>query len=36
MDKHLGRITWSGRQRHLGGSGTCEGTPPEEKKKKKS
>ena len=25
MEKSLGGLTWSGRKRHLGGSGTCEG-----------
>ena len=25
MDKNLGGIIWSGRKKHLGGSGTCEG-----------
>ena len=32
MDTNLGRITWSGRNRHVGGSGTCKGTPHEERK----
>ena len=32
--KNLGRITWSGRKRHLGGSGTCEGASYQKGKEK--
>ena len=28
----MGRITWLGKKRHRGGSGTCQGTPHEERK----
>ena len=34
MDQNLGRITPVGEERHFGGSGTCEGTPHEERKRK--
>ena len=34
MDQKLGGITWSGRTRHLGGSGTCEGTSYQKKERK--
>ena len=30
----MGKTTCTGKKRHLGGSGTCEGTPHEERKRK--
>ena len=34
VDKKIGRVTLNWSKRHLGGSGTCETTPHEERNKK--
>ena len=36
VDKHVGRITRSGRKRHLGGSGTCKGASHQKRKRNMS
>ena len=36
MDTNLGRISWSGTQRHFGRSGACKGAPHEERKENMS
>ena len=36
MVKILGRISWSGRKRHLGRSGGCKGAPHKERKENMS